>query len=217
LFSITCSKLFFLFQLCVEHVLQKAIRDFKEKVVNSSTSKPESQQLLDDITEFKSRMTNQQSSTGFASPTHKSPCAFYSEMIEYFGDALSIKLPEIQELKTHVFLPQERDLVTVITDPTAAKSGEELLDELVNEVKREEMLKKKQVNISNHMLIIIMFYNSFQKDLPLILVRTRSSNILSLIFFNTSKLFLTQTYMCMYPFARSCIVELGIKSFKKHL
>ena len=162
-------------------------------------------------------MTNQQSSTGFASPTHKSPCAFYSEMIEYFGDALSIKLPEIQELKTHVFLPQERDLVTVITDPTAAKSGEELLDELVNEVKREEMLKKKQVNISNHMLIIIMFYNSFQKDLPLILVRTRSSNILSLIFFNTSKLFLTQTYMCMYPFARSCIVELGIKSFKKHL
>ncbi|XP_052769380.1 uncharacterized protein LOC128209399 [Mya arenaria] len=131
--------------LCVEHVLQKYIKQFREENITDATNNGEAKKVFKTISDYDTKVSKRPSFNGFLSAFHKSPVSFYFEMFEYFGDALTLRLPEIAELKSHVFKPKERDLVTSISDPTADKSGEELLSELEEEVKREELMKKKQV------------------------------------------------------------------------
>lgn len=72
----------------------------------------------------------------------KSPFLFYVEMSEYFGDSLTLRLPEILELKRDVFKPSPREVTSVLTDLESHKSGEELLAELEEQVKQEQQEKK---------------------------------------------------------------------------
>ena len=86
--------------------------------------------------------------SGFISMFDKSPCAFYNEMYEYFGDSLSMQVPEIPELKCLVFKPKPQEL-TAIADPDTSKSGEELLDEFMEQVKIEEEIERKRKEQEN--------------------------------------------------------------------
>ncbi|WAR20078.1 TAF6L-like protein [Mya arenaria] len=101
--------------------------EFREENITDATNNGEAKKVFKTISDYDTKFSKRPSFNGFLSAFHKSPVSFYFEMFEYFGDALTLRLPEIAELKSHVFKPKERDLVTSISDPTADKSGEELL------------------------------------------------------------------------------------------
>ena len=127
-------------QLSVEHILRKYIKQFKDQHL------PGNAKTLNDsacvIQPLKVKGHGQSSSSGFMSMFHKSPVTFYIEMMDYFGDSLTLKIPEISELKKDVFMPSTREIKTFLTDVESQKSGEELLAELEEQVKQEEQEKK---------------------------------------------------------------------------
>ncbi|XP_052272350.1 TAF6-like RNA polymerase II p300/CBP-associated factor-associated factor 65 kDa subunit 6L isoform X1 [Dreissena polymorpha] len=148
--------------LCVECILRKYIREFCKENIKEDSKTSEGDRTLPEGEGVESKPFKQEpsstssshssssssSSSPAESPFHKNPVAFYTELEQYFGDTLAMRLPEILELKTHVFKRQERPLEVCISDPTAHKSGEELLEELVAEVKQEEKIKReKSLNI----------------------------------------------------------------------
>ena len=140
--------MYHLLQLCVEAILKKHTNEFKQKYMQDKDTeqeenrlkKAESEQKLEEK-HVKTRTANV---SGFISMIDKSPCAFYNEMIEYFGDSLAMQLPEIPELKCIVFKPTPKEIPVSLGDKDANKSGEELLDEFMEQVKIEEELERKR-------------------------------------------------------------------------
>ena len=100
----------------------------------------QSDQKLDE----KPAKTRTSNVSGFISMIDKSPCAFYNEMIEYFGDSLAMQLPDMPELKCIVFKPTPKEITVSLGDTDANKSGEELLDEFMEQVKIEEEIERKR-------------------------------------------------------------------------
>lgn len=127
--------------LGVEHVLRKYIKQFKDTHLpqqpKQTAEEPNLQTLSSHLKTHS--LTN---SSGYMSMFEKSPMTFYNEMIEYFGDSLALRLPEILELKKCVFKGSPKEVKTTLEDMESHKSGEELLAELVEEVKQEQEGKK---------------------------------------------------------------------------
>lgn len=130
--------------MAVELAFKKYIKEFKEDCLKDPTNSGPLAHTCKCISEYDSKVSRPASTGGFISMFHKSPAAFYLEMSEYFGDSLTLKFPEILELKTQVFTGSVREVKTSILDPEENKSGEELLEELVEQVKQEENVKKQE-------------------------------------------------------------------------
>ena len=127
-------------QLCAEFVLQSRMKEFKEKFLNSSKSSADSADARPgNLVKLK-----QSGSSGFISMFDKSPSAFYCEISEYFGDSLCVRLPEIPELKSTVFKPSNKEVNMSFSDSEANKSGEQLLDELMEQIKQEKEASRKK-------------------------------------------------------------------------
>ncbi|KAK3093072.1 hypothetical protein FSP39_010728 [Pinctada imbricata] len=78
----------------------------------------------------------------------KSFATFYNDMYEYFGDSLAMKLPllsEICDVKGKVFLPKKDDKLVSLSDPEAMKSGEELWEEFMEQVKIQQKLDRERM------------------------------------------------------------------------
>ena len=115
--------------------MEEKENDAEESDPSGAESKLELSQ--DHLTKAKSSNVS-----GFISMFDKSPAAFYNEMYEYFGDSLSMQLPEMPELKCIVFKPTLKEVTISLADPETSKSGEELLDEFMEQVKIEEEMEK---------------------------------------------------------------------------
>ena len=139
--------MFFIYflQLCVESILKKHTNEFKEKYMQDKDIDPEENDL-ETVREFDEKPAKMRTSnvSGFISMFDKSPCAFYNEMYEYFGDSLAMQLPDMPELKCIVFKPTPKEISVSLTDPETSKSGEELLDEFMEQVKIEEEIERKR-------------------------------------------------------------------------
>ena len=138
--------LFFCIQLCVESILKKHTREFEQKYMQDKETDPEDgvsasvKSNIDIKQEYPAK--SKSSDSGIISAFDKSPSAFYNEMYEYFGDSLSMQLPEMPELKCIVFKPVLKEVTVSLADPETNKSGEELLDEFMEQVKIEEEIEK---------------------------------------------------------------------------
>ena len=132
------------FQMAIELAFKKYIKDFKDKNITDPSSSGALGQTCRSITDYQSKVNKSATTGGFISMFSKSPVTFYREISEYFGDGLTLKLPEMLELKSQVFMPTVREIKTSISDPQENKSGEELLEELVEQVKQEESVKKQE-------------------------------------------------------------------------
>ncbi|XP_045187265.2 TAF6-like RNA polymerase II p300/CBP-associated factor-associated factor 65 kDa subunit 6L [Mercenaria mercenaria] len=126
--------------LSVEHVLRKYIKQFKDQHLPGKTKTSNDSVCIPQPPKVKGQGLS--SSCGFMSMFDKSPVTFYIEMLEYFGDSLTLRLPEILELRRDVFKPAPREIKTFLTDTESQKSGEELLAELEEQVKQEQEEKK---------------------------------------------------------------------------
>lgn len=127
--------------LCIEHVLREKLKQFKEQHI-CENKVSEHQDIAADLP----RKTNSRAArtSNFMSLFDKSPIKFYSELTEYFGDSLILRLPELFEVKNTVFKPARKKVVTTIVDPETHKSGEELLAELMEQVKQDEIGNKQK-------------------------------------------------------------------------
>lgn len=67
-------------------------------------------------------------------------------MYNYFGDSLTLPcLTETIDFKKYVFKPSKKDELISLADPEAAKTGEELLDEFMEQVRVQEEIRKAQL------------------------------------------------------------------------
>ncbi|KAK0042289.1 TAF6-like RNA polymerase II p300/CBP-associated factor-associated factor 65 kDa subunit 6L [Biomphalaria pfeifferi] len=66
----------------------------------------------------------------------------YTELYEYFGDSLSNCLPLVET--HHVFKAQKKDQVVNLGDSNSGKGGEELLENLMEQIKLQEKLEAER-------------------------------------------------------------------------
>lgn len=72
---------------------------------------------------------------------------FYSDMYNYFGDSLSMRLPDLTQLipfRTKVFVPKVKEHLISLADPNTSKSGEELLEDLMEQARLQEIRDKER-------------------------------------------------------------------------
>ncbi|KAL4237458.1 histone H3 acetylation [Mactra antiquata] len=124
--------------LSVEHVIKYHIEQFKKTCMPEMKKSRSTYNIPPSLYKFKPET----SSGKFMSKFEKSPLSFYFEMSEYFGDSLFLRLPELFELKNTVYKAAPKDVKPLINDSESGKSGEELLAELVAQVKQEENERK---------------------------------------------------------------------------
>ncbi|XP_060079186.1 TAF6-like RNA polymerase II p300/CBP-associated factor-associated factor 65 kDa subunit 6L [Ylistrum balloti] len=126
--------------LAVEFVMKKHIRKFEEQVEEYENNKfklsvkPKEQASP---TKMDTSNSQQQASLG----------QFYNDMYDYFGDSLAIRLPDLCEkidLRGKVFVAKKKEKTISLTDPEAAKSGDELLAEFMEQVRIQEILDKER-------------------------------------------------------------------------
>ncbi|XP_021370631.1 TAF6-like RNA polymerase II p300/CBP-associated factor-associated factor 65 kDa subunit 6L [Mizuhopecten yessoensis] len=127
--------------LAVEFVIKKHIRMFEEQVEEYENNKME--------LNFKSKeqVSPSKTYTSAAPQLQSSVSQLYRDMYDYFGDSLAIRLPDLCEkidLKRKVFVGKKQEKIVSLTDPEAAKSGDELLAEFMEQVRIQEILDKER-------------------------------------------------------------------------
>lgn len=118
--------------------MKKHIEHFKSSYLPTETQTQDTNKMQS----FASRIKTDSCNRTFMSMFEKSPLTFYLEMCEYFGDSLTLRLPELHELKNNVFKPAPKEVKPLMSDFESGKSGEELLAELEAQVKQEENERK---------------------------------------------------------------------------
>lgn len=127
--------------LAVEFVMKKHIRLFEKQVQEYEDSKTE-------LSNSKpKKQTSQTKSDSSSSALQSSVARFYKEMYEYFGDSLAVRLPLLYDkidLKGKVFVAKKTEKTVSLTDPEAAKSGDQLLADFMEQVRIQEILDKER-------------------------------------------------------------------------
>lgn len=123
------------FQKCVEFILKCQIKEFQNEI-------DENEQNEKSLTDS-NRQTGNES---VPDPLGTTVSQFYTDMYGYFGDSLCLpNLAETIDFKTKVFKPSKKDKLISLADPEAAKTGEELLDEFMEQVRVQEEIRKAQL------------------------------------------------------------------------
>lgn len=95
---------------------------------------------------IKAESTSDQS-TNIQNILHTTVGQFYNEMYEYFGDSLSMRLPDLNEkvsLKSKIFKPAKKEIYVKLSDSEALKSGDDLLEEFMEQVRIQEKIDKER-------------------------------------------------------------------------
>ncbi|XP_071079391.1 TAF6-like RNA polymerase II p300/CBP-associated factor-associated factor 65 kDa subunit 6L [Haliotis cracherodii] len=72
----------------------------------------------------------------------KTPCEIYKELYEYFGDSLSRRMPEPKQ--RHMFKPEKKEEMVKLFEGEGAKSGEQLLEDFMEQVRIQQKLEKER-------------------------------------------------------------------------
>jgi hypothetical protein len=129
------------FQHAVEYLLKKQIKDFEEEI-----SKEKDNPLT--LTNNDSNKTGDKGDNSLPNPLGTTVAQFYTDMYDYFGDSLTLQLPNLSntiDFKKTVFKPAKKETLVSLADPEAAKTGEELLDEFMEQVRVQEEIRKAQL------------------------------------------------------------------------
>ncbi|KAL3872699.1 hypothetical protein ACJMK2_035908 [Sinanodonta woodiana] len=151
-FRFEAQKVYGAILLCVESILRKKIKEFKSHCFSSCSSDASSEtttvKVEPDVKQEHIKqeryITKSSASSGSVSFFDKSPSSFYTEMYEYFGDTLVMLLPDVEGLKEMVFKPKSKEIIVSLEDRESKKTGEELLDELMIQVRIQEELDRKK-------------------------------------------------------------------------
>ncbi|KAJ8308361.1 LOW QUALITY PROTEIN: hypothetical protein KUTeg_013235 [Tegillarca granosa] len=138
--------------LAVELLLKCQIKRFEEeymtdndKVIPQEDKKDNKKSKTLDVP-IKAESTSDQS-TNIQNILHTTVGQFYNEMYEYFGDSLSMRLPDLNEkvsLKSKVFKPAKKEIYVKLSDSEALKSGDDLLEEFMEQVRIQEKIDKER-------------------------------------------------------------------------
>lgn len=104
--------------------------------VNTNLVKEDDEISTTDLTETTTTATNASASI----LCEKTIYELYKELYDYFGDSLCIKLPPVKT--DHVFKPIKKETVVTLTDVNSGKTGEELLDEFMEQVRIQEEIDR---------------------------------------------------------------------------
>ncbi|XP_063429352.1 TAF6-like RNA polymerase II p300/CBP-associated factor-associated factor 65 kDa subunit 6L [Mytilus trossulus] len=129
---------------CVEYLLKSQIKEFEDEI----SKEKESSALATASDPEENKSEQKVNSQTLPNPFGTSVTKFYSEMYDYFGDSLTLQLPNLAEtidFKKSVFKPSKKDELISLADPEAAKTGEELLDEFMEQVRVQEEIRKAQL------------------------------------------------------------------------
>ncbi|XP_059154981.1 uncharacterized protein LOC131940397 isoform X2 [Physella acuta] len=126
-------------RLAAEKVLRKYIRKFQE-LGNTVKEKEEISELLQASENFIGQQEDSQTSDSISDEKHLKE--LYANLYEYFGDSLAHCLPLVE---THnVFKPLKQEKRVSLGDQYSGKSGEELLDNLMEQIKLQEKLEQER-------------------------------------------------------------------------
>ncbi|XP_005101899.1 TAF6-like RNA polymerase II p300/CBP-associated factor-associated factor 65 kDa subunit 6L [Aplysia californica] len=133
-------------RLAAEKILRRHVSLFKD-LATARKERREVAEVLDiDENETALAPDSVESTNATVTATKKSPqksvFELYKELYEYFGDSLAHCLPVVE---THeVFRPMPREERVELGDANTGKSGEELLDNLMEQIYLEEKLEQER-------------------------------------------------------------------------
>ncbi|BFZ07215.1 hypothetical protein BsWGS_10253 [Bradybaena similaris] len=125
-------------RLAAEKVLRRHIKTFQDYSVFCKeqnelpqlVSQPESMEALSEDTKPRGSHSG--------TVKEKTIVELYMSLYEYFGDSLAHCLPLVET--HHVFKPAKKEHLVNLGDENTSKSGEELLDNLMEQIKMEEII-----------------------------------------------------------------------------
>lgn len=128
----------------MEYLLKSQIKEFEDEISKEKESSASATPSDPEVNKSEQKVNSQTLPNPFGTSVTK----FYSEMYDYFGDSLTLQLPNLAEtfdFKKSVFKPSKKDELISLADPEAAKTGEELLDEFMEQVRVQEEIRKAQL------------------------------------------------------------------------
>ncbi|XP_052097858.1 myb-like protein X [Mytilus californianus] len=129
---------------CVEYLLKSQIKEFEDEISREKENSAIATASDSEVNKSEQKVNSQTLPNLFGTSVTK----FYSEMYDYFGDSLTLQLPNLAEtidFKKTFFKPSKKDELISLADPEAAKTGEELLDEFMEQVRVQEEIRKAQL------------------------------------------------------------------------
>ncbi|CAG2211750.1 TAF6 [Mytilus edulis] len=107
---------------CVEYLLKSQIKEFEDEISKEKESSVLATPSDPEVNKSEQKVNSQTLPNPFGTSVTK----FYSEMYDYFGDSLTLQLPNLAEtidFKKSVFKPSKKDELISLADPEAAKTG----------------------------------------------------------------------------------------------
>ncbi|KAH9505189.1 TAF6-like RNA polymerase II p300/CBP-associated factor-associated factor 65 kDa subunit 6L [Bulinus truncatus] len=122
-------------RLAAEKVIRKHVRKFQDLALISKDRQEVAEMLdLNQGVEIPEKKPN--------CPEGKNVKDLYAELYDYFGDSLANCLPIVET--HHVFKPQKKEQLVNLGDHNSGKSGEELLENLMEQIKLQEKLEQER-------------------------------------------------------------------------
>ncbi|CAL1527524.1 unnamed protein product [Lymnaea stagnalis] len=129
-------------RLAAEKIMRRHIRRFQDSAMSQKEREEVCELLNETFTEDQNNVSNPTKSSAHGGSEEKNAKDIYGELYEYFGDSLAHCLPIVET--HHVYKPQKKELLVSLGDHNSGKSGEQLLDNLMEQIKLQEKLEQER-------------------------------------------------------------------------